>query len=388
MNEDYYYYDMAIDTSGNLYWISIGGSLYTRKLNDTSSCQFLGVWGNSEVNSLVCDVSGNVYAAGTNYRGDTAELFEYQPKTKIFSTLGILPFFSLGDLFFYEGRLFLIGGNSIAEITIADPSQSCIYMNLGKLEMVYAAFSIQNGNCSDAYVINTGNTSSTLYKVNLYAKTISAPLCTYPFVINGAASIYKYFPSIVDSNTCTSVDSCNSLPIQLLNFSYAFLNKTVKLEWQTATEINSAYFLVEKSTDGINFSTIGKEIATGISNSLKQYTFTDENPSAINYYRLKEVDKDGKYTYSNILLATLQQTQALNIIGNPVQNNLQVQINTNQSQTNQLSIFDFLGRKVKTFTVQKGLQDIEVTSLSAGVYVLQLVIANGEVVNERFIKSN
>jgi hypothetical protein len=72
---------------------------------------------------------------------------------------------------------------------------------------------------------------------------------------------------------------------------------------------------------------------------------------------------------------------------NPVQNSLHIQINDLQSQTNQLTIFDFTGRRVKTTNVQNGNQNIEVSSLSSGVYILQLITADGEIFNKQFIKN-
>ncbi len=396
-NEDYFYLDIAIDASNNLYWVTSEGNLYTRKLNDTTSCQPLGVFDSNylevEINALVTDVSGNVLAIGSNH--SSTNLYEYERSTKRFLNLGSLPtgFYSAGDLFFYEGKLFwtsYTGSNSdffLEEITIANPSQSCYYMSLKNLNP-YAAFSIQNGTCSEVYIISAGDTTSTLYKLDLYSKTISPPLCTYPFVINGAASVYNYSPSIIDSNNCFPVDSntCTTMPVTLLNFTSALLNKTVKLQWQTATEINSNYFVIERSSDGINFSGIGKVNAAGNSNSLKQYSFLDNNPLSVNYYRLKEADFNGSVSYSKILQVNMPQSQALNIIGNPVQHVLQLQINASSSQTNYLSIFDFSGRRLKTFNAQNGVQNIDVSFLNAGSYVLQMITADGEVYDERFIK--
>jgi hypothetical protein len=187
-----------------------------------------------------------------------------------------------------------------------------------------------------------------------------------------AGAACMYFPS--------------ALPVTLLNFTSTLLNKTVQLQWQTTSEINSSYFLVEKSSDGINFSGIGKVNAAGNSTSLKQYSFIDNNPLSINYYRLKEVDLDGKYVYSKILQVQMQQSTALSIIGNPVQNVLQIQINNSSLSTNYLSIFDFTGRRLKAFNAQNGLQNIDVSFLSAGTYVLQMITADGKIYDQLFVK--
>lgn len=83
----------------------------------------------------------------------------------------------------------------------------------------------------------------------------------------------------------------------------------------------------------------------------------------------------------------MPQSQALNIIGNPVQNSLQVQVNVSTSQTNYLSIFDFTGRRLKAFNAQKGIQRIDVSALQDGIYVLQMITADGQVYEKTFVKS-
>jgi hypothetical protein len=177
------------------------------------------------------------------------------------------------------------------------------------------------------------------------------------------------------------------LPVTLLNFTSTLINKTVKLLWQTAMEINSSYFLIERSADGLNFSTIGTITAADVNNNIKQYSFLDDGPLAVNYYRLKEVDLNGKYAYSNILSVKIPQTQVLNIIDNPVQNLLELQINTSSTQLNYVTILDFAGRKLKYFNMKNGVQNIDVSFLPTGNYILQLVTTDGEVYSIHFIKA-
>jgi hypothetical protein len=195
-------------------------------------------------------------------------------------------------------------------------------------------------------------------------------------------------------NNIKTLGSNCLLPVDLLNFTYSIINQTVKLQWQTTNEINSDYFSIERSADGVNFSGIGKVNAAGNSNGLKQYEFIDQTPLSARrgvggeaFYRLKEVDLDGNYKYSNILLVKMPQGQPLIIMGNPVQNNLQLIIDNLQSATNYLSIFDFTGRRLNSFTAQNGVQDIDVSYLTAGTYVLQMITADGQVYDKVFVKS-
>jgi len=198
------YTDIALDINGNFYYVSGWGSLYTRNINNPSSCQFLASFGVT-INALVADISGVIYAAGNN--GGVCSLYKYDPATGVFSTIGNFPpnYFSAGDLFFYEGRLFLTCTNSnftqayLIEVNIADPMKSCYYMGLQNLQ-AYGAFSINYPSYSKAYIISTtfisnNNYQAFLYEIDMASRTVGAAICTYPYAINGAASVYHYTPA-------------------------------------------------------------------------------------------------------------------------------------------------------------------------------------------------
>jgi len=91
------------------------------------------------------------------------------------------------------------------------------------------------------------------------------------------------------------------LPANLVVFTGDEVNCHIKLEWRTATEQNTDYFEVQKSIDGINFEPLTHVPAVGNSTSLNSYRHTDINPNNENYYRLKTVDQDGQFEYSNII---------------------------------------------------------------------------------------
>jgi hypothetical protein len=95
-----------------------------------------------------------------------------------------------------------------------------------------------------------------------------------------------------------SVVGWPSLPLTLLNL-YVNLssNKYVILNWQTAQEINTSHFIIERSANGTDFSSIGKVSASGNNSITKDYLYTDTKPAkGTNYYRLKMVDADGIFT--------------------------------------------------------------------------------------------
>ncbi len=191
------YTDISINFS-SMYFVSGWGSLYVKNLNDTVSCQYLGNF-NYNINALATANTGVVYATGQV--NGICKLFKYQGGS--FTLLGSLPsnFYSAGDLFFYENRLFMTGTTSdflsgyIVEVDVDNPNQSCYYMTLPNLQ-AWGGFSVNNGNLSRVFIISVNNTggvhTSSLYEINMQNKTIGPVMCTYPFFINGAATVYSF----------------------------------------------------------------------------------------------------------------------------------------------------------------------------------------------------
>jgi hypothetical protein len=94
----------------------------------------------------------------------------------------------------------------------------------------------------------------------------------------------------------------NPLPIELIYFSAGCNNGVIDLSWSTATETNNDFFTIERSADGISFSTIQQINGAGNSSTLKKYQSVDLNGVPGNYYRLKQTDFDGKYSYSKVII--------------------------------------------------------------------------------------
>jgi hypothetical protein len=92
-----------------------------------------------------------------------------------------------------------------------------------------------------------------------------------------------------------------AMPVKFSNFTLNKFPKTTILSFTTASETNNDYFTIERSGDGPSFDAIGEIKGAGNSTEEKHYEFTDENPlPGINYYRIKQTDYDGQYSYSEI----------------------------------------------------------------------------------------
>lgn len=102
--------------------------------------------------------------------------------------------------------------------------------------------------------------------------------------------------------TIGSINSATTLPIELSSFTGENTGTKNKLKWTTATELNNDYFTIEKTVDGNDFEIVGTQDGAGNSNQLNEYSLLDNNVrSVINYYRLKQTDFDGKFSYSNLI---------------------------------------------------------------------------------------
>jgi Secretion system C-terminal sorting domain len=189
--------------------------------------------------------------------------------------------------------------------------------------------------------------------------------------INGFGTI------LIDNILFTAL---TSLPFELRQFDVEMQQKTVLLSFSTFTEINNSHFEIERSTDGRTFSKIGEVKGAGNSQVLQQYRFTDENPVAgINYYRLKQVDFDGAFTYSPVRSIRLGKSNDVVITPQPVSDVLQVELIEALSNDANWQIIDFAGRIVANGTVAAETLRFtaDMNTLPNGNYVLR--VANSEV---------
>ena len=168
------------------------------------------------------------------------------------------------------------------------------------------------------------------------------------------------------------------LPISLIYFKGKSENTKNILEWSTTSEINNDYFNIEKSNDALNFVSIGQISGVGNSNIQIFYQFIDVFPSQeINYYRLKQTDFDGKFSYSEIISIN-NKFSDINIF---VTNNI-LYIKANESTFKEIiKIYDITGREVFNSLVKS---QINLSSLVKGIYTYRLISKNN-IFSKKFI---
>ncbi|MCS6991265.1 MAG: hypothetical protein NZL95_05325 [Chitinophagales bacterium] len=169
------------------------------------------------------------------------------------------------------------------------------------------------------------------------------------------------------------------LPVQLLTFDGYPKGPANYLYWVTASEFNADYFEVERSADNFNFSLIATAEALGFSQSEHRYSLVDNHPlQGLNYYRLKQVDKDGSYQYSNVVLIDRSNGAILgaHVYPNPATNFITLQLHASEEGLFSLALVDALGRQVRegAWSVRAGYQSLQLdlSDLPAAPYVLFL----------------
>ncbi len=209
-------------------------------------------------------------------------------------------------------------------------------------------------------------------------------------------TMYEWYVEISDGDNITTgpiwtftLGSGGPLPITLLDFSAKAENKKVKLQWSTANEIDNSYFQVQRSADGINFTSIGSEPGRGNSTSTQYYFFMDLQPLyGVSYYRLKQVDKDGKFVYSKIVSVHLTKSgNKITVFPNPVKNN-QYTISLTNDNNSPVEV-QVYGTDGKLFfrKLYPGTNSINIINqLNPGTYILKVITNNNFETQKLIIK--
>lgn len=173
------------------------------------------------------------------------------------------------------------------------------------------------------------------------------------------------------------------LPVNLISFdSEVTNNQSVRLTWTTASETNNQYFDIQRSTNGKDFTMIGRVNGKGNSQETIAYEYTDKQPkNGVNYYRLKQVDFNGKSEYSKII-ASKEISGLKKVYPNPVKDVLQI----NDSQVvKEIEIIDFSGKIF--YKKMAGGDTHDVSAVPAGNYILLLKKQDNSILSERIIKN-
>ncbi|MEO6722928.1 MAG: T9SS type A sorting domain-containing protein [Ferruginibacter sp.] len=178
------------------------------------------------------------------------------------------------------------------------------------------------------------------------------------------------------------------LPVQFLNVTAKQKNNQVAINWSTGTEISNKYYDVEKSIDGgSNWMLVATQKTDGNSSIVKKYDAYDIRPvPGINYYRIKQVDQDGKYKYSVTVTVKIliEKTSAL-VLGNPFIHDIPIEFLSKGNESVSLTLYDLTGKRVANdkWNIPKGSSRKafdKAGNIKKGMYILNITGENGEVI--------
>lgn len=176
----------------------------------------------------------------------------------------------------------------------------------------------------------------------------------------------------------------SALPVTLVSFDGKNTPEGNRLEWVTSAEQGNAYFVIEESTSGRSFTEAGRVTGAGNSSVEHRYHFTDPDFGAgITYYRLKQVDTDGKFAYSRMVAIDAPAAGKLKFYPNPVQSTLHIEFPGKKSGLMDARLINASGQTVvmrEKMAVRNGILQLQVGKLAPGIY--QLVLSEGRVTHQ------
>jgi len=218
--------------------------------------------------------------------------------------------------------------------------------------ITYNPFTATLSNGTTSYIkVLSGFTAdpldSTRATVNFRNSGVKRLVLTY-----GSGSVVRTGPLSTQSIFLTNLSWSSIVPVQLMYFRGKAEADRVRLSWATALEINSSHFNVERSTDLKEFATIGKISSAGDSRQQINYSFLDEAPlPGVNYYRLKQIDKDGTSDYSKIIAVSPQTDASQFVIYPNPSDGGSVRLQFDNLELDRLRLVTMLGQEI-SFDIQ------------------------------------
>jgi len=184
--------------------------------------------------------------------------------------------------------------------------------------------------------------------------------------------------------------SSSLTPVELISFNALKQNKSVMLEWQTASELNNDYFDIERSLDNRQWSSIGKLKGNGTTNTLINYQFTDAlallNKTKNLYYRLRQIDYDGKSNLSDVRVLNINESEnEIYVYPNPSIDFINLDLTNSDTKISSIKILNVQGQIISEQKILNQINQISTSNLSEGIYLLQMISDNGVLIKKIII---
>ncbi len=389
---DYDIEDIISDNNGGLfstvsYQTNTTVSLFLQKYSALGIPQFAGTYGLTVDNSIAKSQTYPRYIANTNIITDNTggALIGWTDVRNSITGFYVQRFNNTGTKLFNANDVSVFGNNldinSDAPSAIIDSDGNYVYIT------PKSSTTLGNGALYTQKVSTTGTTLWTAGGVLVSNSAGNKSSPTLTLTGNKMIALWEDFRASIPAGFnsdiyAQTINSNGTLPVTLTTFTALYGDDKVRLNWQTATEINNQGFDIERSTDGLIFSKIAYVKGNGTTNVPQNYNHNDANlisQTQYLYYRLKQVDSNGEFEYSNIVSVKIPQLNnaTFSIYPNPVtakqfnvklaglpKGNYQTSI-TNMAGINvkKAIIFcDDTSNQVVNVDLPKGMYNLEITS--------------------------
>ncbi len=345
-------------------------------------------------NSIIVDNGGNVFATG-----QFALSADFDPGSGVYNLTSagtddifILKLNTNGD-FVWAKNMGGAGSDAGLSITLDKENHICTTGGFNQtvdFDPGAGNFDLSSSGLNDVYVATYDTAGNFLTAVEFggtgsdFGLHVAIDAQNNIFVTGGFSGTVDFDPGVGVSDISSDGGSDifilklsqSVTPISLLNFDVTKNKNDAYLTWQTASESNTNKFEIESSDDGNSFIKIGEVNASGVSNSIKGYHFIDFNaglnfPDKNIYYRFKQIDLDGKYTFSPVRSIKFETTVNVNIYPNPANDFITIETNIGQPGLN-YRITDEAGRLVLNGKLKSTNSIINISQLSKGIYFVNV----------------
>ena len=217
--------------------------------------------------------------------------------------------------------------------------------------------------------INSSNYATMLAGLDASGKTRSAVYDLGCTELNATGSVVA---SPLDSTQVGAGTPMIVTPVHLISFTATQIKNEIQLNWKVENEVNFSNYTIERSVNGIEFVNIGIVSAS----NKKNYTFIVNSPNNVKqYFRLKLMDKDGAYTYSNVVVVKLNDKNEIILYPNPAKGFVSINVNKITANT-YLVLNDFTSRVINKIALKESLTNFSTSNLASGMYTIQLIENN------------
>lgn len=266
--------------------------------------------------------------------------------------------------------------NNTVVIPYGTPTTFVLYVNNGTTSISYtdvnATVKTLAAGTADLY-------SGSTFLMNISSAGISASTVIDDFMFYGVSSTGNEANMFIDDITYTNSIVTNTLPIRLSSFNVKQDGSNMNIFWETGVETDINYFVVERSTNGTDFSEIGTVYAKNTPNS--SYSFTDQQTAEVNYYRLRIQKTNGEFEYGPIMLAKMH---SVNAELNTWYRNGVIYLDNHPSATN-INVYDISGKKVFSAEISASTNSVVLPYLISGTYIANIK-SGSEMQSIKFVK--